>query len=119
MNDGTHRDRARCVADWILTMQDERGGFSNFKDMDGSIRPLQSDRAYAPSAAGSADCSWTSYSQRGGYLNILPMTSPAFVSKHRPWLSKIRCGCHEWIFPMAAFAFRGWRSSGNRMPKKI
>src|SRR5262249_7526879 len=28
-------------------------------------------------------------------------------------------GCHEWIFLIAASAFCRWRSSGNRMPKKI
>src|SRR5262249_57821191 len=38
------------------------------------------------------------------------------ASKHRPWLSKIRCGCHEWIFLLAASAFCRWRRRGNRLP---
>lgn len=42
MNDATYRERAKSVADWILTMQDERGGFSNFRNPDSSLRPLQS-----------------------------------------------------------------------------
>ena len=46
-------------------------------------------------------------SQWGGCPNIRLITSSAFASKHRPRLSKIRCGCQEWIFPSAAFAFRG------------
>ena len=37
---------------------------------------------------------------------ILRMTLSARVSKYRPWLSKIRSGCHAWIFWSAAFAFR-------------
>ena len=42
MNDETYREKARSVADWILTMQDEKGGFSNFRNPDGSTLPLQS-----------------------------------------------------------------------------
>ena len=42
MNDNVYRDRARSLADWILTMQDRHGGFSNFRNPDGSSRPLQS-----------------------------------------------------------------------------
>jgi hypothetical protein len=42
MNDETYRAKARAIADWILTMQDEKGGFSNFKNPDGSVKPLQS-----------------------------------------------------------------------------
>ena len=42
MNDANYRERARLVADWILTMQDEHGGFSNFRNPDGSLRALQS-----------------------------------------------------------------------------
>src|SRR5262245_9871178 len=57
--------------------------------------------------------------QRGGSPNILRITLSASASKHRPWLSKIRCGCHEWIFLIAASAFCRWRSSGSHMPKKI
>jgi hypothetical protein len=34
-------------------------------------------------------------------------------------ISKIRCGCHEWIILIAVFAFCRWSSSGSRMPKKI
>lgn len=42
MNDVVYRDRAVSVAEWILGMQDERGGFSNFRNPDGTLRPLQS-----------------------------------------------------------------------------
>jgi hypothetical protein len=70
-------------------------------------------------SAGSPGSSQTSRTQRGGSPNILRITLSASASKHRPWLSKIRCGCHEWIFLIAASAFCRWRSSGNRMPKKI
>lgn len=42
MNDDSYRSRAQCVADWILTVQDDEGGFSNFQNPDGSVRPLQS-----------------------------------------------------------------------------
>ena len=59
------------------------------------------------------------YPQWGGPPNILRMTSSASASKQRPWLSKIRCGCHEWIFRIAAFVFRRWKSSGSRKPKNI
>jgi hypothetical protein len=59
------------------------------------------------------------HSQCGGSPNILRITLSASASKHRPWLSKILCGCHEWIFPIAAFAFCRWKTSGSRIPKKI
>ena len=42
MNDAAYRDKAKSTADWILTMQDEHGGFSNFRNPEGSLRPLQS-----------------------------------------------------------------------------
>lgn len=42
MNDIAYRDQAKSTADWILTMQDEHGGFSNFRNPDGSLRSLQS-----------------------------------------------------------------------------
>ena len=42
MNDAAYRSKAQSVADWILTVQDEQGGFSNFQNADGSKRPLQS-----------------------------------------------------------------------------
>ena len=42
LNDDAYRSRAQGVADWILTMQDDEGGFSNFQNADGSVRPLQS-----------------------------------------------------------------------------
>ena len=45
--------------------------------------------------------------QCGVSPNILLMTSSAFASKHRPWLRRIRRGCHEWTFSNAAFALRG------------
>src|SRR6516162_3386513 len=61
----------------------------------------------------------TSFSQRGGSPNTLRITLSASASKHRPWLSKIRCGCHEWIFLIAASVFCRWKSSGSRIPKKI
>jgi hypothetical protein len=70
-------------------------------------------------SAGSTVSSRTSRSQRGGSPNILRITLSASASKHRPWLSKICCGCHEWIFLIAASAFWRRRSSGSHMPKKI
>ena len=42
LNDDKYRSRAERVADWILTVQDEGGGFSNFQKPDGSVMPLQS-----------------------------------------------------------------------------
>jgi hypothetical protein len=42
LNDEAYRTKARNVADWILSVQDEKGGFSNFVDPDGSPRALQS-----------------------------------------------------------------------------
>jgi hypothetical protein len=42
MNEAACEPRARQVADWILTAQDESGGFSNFRNPDGSPRALQS-----------------------------------------------------------------------------
>ena len=66
-----------------------------------------------------SDRSAESRCQRGGSPNILRITLSASASKHRPWLSKICCGCHEWIFLIAASAFCRWRSIGSRMPKKI
>jgi hypothetical protein len=42
MNDDAYRAKAQSVADWILTVQDESGGFSNFQDPDGSTQGLQS-----------------------------------------------------------------------------
>jgi len=42
MNTEAYRAKARQVADWILTMQDKKGAFSNFQNPDGAMRPLQS-----------------------------------------------------------------------------
>jgi hypothetical protein len=42
MNDEAYREKARRVADWILTVQDDKGGLSNFQNPDGSMRSLQS-----------------------------------------------------------------------------
>jgi hypothetical protein len=42
MNDKAYQTRARLTADWILTVQDKRGGFSNFQAPDGVVKPLQS-----------------------------------------------------------------------------
>jgi hypothetical protein len=42
MNDPHYRVRAIAVADWILSVQDSDGGFSNFQNPDGSMRPLKS-----------------------------------------------------------------------------
>ncbi len=42
MNDPAFKAKAKDVADWILTMQDDEGGFSNFRDADGAVRALQS-----------------------------------------------------------------------------
>ncbi len=42
MNEPTYRGKAQSVADWILTVQDAEGGFSNFQNPDGTVRALQS-----------------------------------------------------------------------------
>ena len=42
MNEETYRAKAASVADRILVAQDERGGFRNFQNPDGSWRSLQS-----------------------------------------------------------------------------
>jgi hypothetical protein len=42
MREEEYRDRAASVADRILATQDDRGGFSNFQNPDGSVRSLQS-----------------------------------------------------------------------------
>lgn len=42
LHDEAFRAPARRVADWILTMQDKYGGFSNFCAPDGTVQPLQS-----------------------------------------------------------------------------
>lgn len=42
MNDAVYSAKARAVADWILSVQDSAGGFSNFQNPDGSRKPLQS-----------------------------------------------------------------------------
>ncbi|MEJ2379265.1 MAG: hypothetical protein P8Y71_29040, partial [Pseudolabrys sp.] len=42
MNDEAYRATAQSIADWILTVQDDKGGFSNFQNPDGSTRALQS-----------------------------------------------------------------------------
>jgi hypothetical protein len=42
MNDDVYKAKARSIADWILTVQDKSGAFSNFQNPDGSVRPLQS-----------------------------------------------------------------------------
>ncbi len=42
MNEAAYREKARAVADWILTVQDEAGGFDNFTQPDGNALPLQS-----------------------------------------------------------------------------
>ncbi len=42
MNEHTYREKERRVADWIVATQDDKGGFSNFQNPDGSMRLLQS-----------------------------------------------------------------------------
>ncbi|MEJ2375913.1 MAG: hypothetical protein P8Y71_11010 [Pseudolabrys sp.] len=42
MNGEAYRGTAQRVADWTLTVQDDKGGFSNFQNPDGSTRALQS-----------------------------------------------------------------------------
>lgn len=42
MNESIYGAKARRVADRILATQDDKGGFSNFQNPDGSMRPLQS-----------------------------------------------------------------------------
>src|SRR5262249_14177551 len=73
-----------------------------------SFRPVSI--AMTPSVRRLTGFSRTNSSQRGGSPNILRITLSVFASKHRPWLSKIRCGCHEWTFLIAASAFCRWKS---------
>ena len=42
MNDSQYREEAKQTADWILSVQDEKGGFYNFQKPDGTTLPLQS-----------------------------------------------------------------------------
>jgi len=42
MNDEAYKATATRVADWISTMQDKSGGFSNFRTSNGATQPLQS-----------------------------------------------------------------------------
>jgi len=42
MNDSQYRAEAKQTADWILSVQDEKGGFYNFQRPDGTTLPLQS-----------------------------------------------------------------------------
>ncbi len=42
LNDENLRDKAQQTADWILSIQDSSGGFSNFQTPDGSLSSLQS-----------------------------------------------------------------------------
>jgi len=42
MNEARYRAEARKTADWILSVQDEHGGFYNFQKPDGTNLPLQS-----------------------------------------------------------------------------
>ena len=42
LNDASYRDKAKLAADWIISAQDDEGGFSNFMEPDGTKRPLQS-----------------------------------------------------------------------------
>ncbi|NOZ06939.1 MAG: hypothetical protein GXP41_11425 [Chloroflexi bacterium] len=42
MNDSQYREEAKRTADWIVSVQDEKGGFYNFQKPDGTTLPLQS-----------------------------------------------------------------------------
>ena len=42
MNDHRYRSEAKQTADWILSVQDDKGGFYNFQKSDGIPLPLQS-----------------------------------------------------------------------------
>ncbi len=42
MNDAKYAQKARQTANWILSVQDEVGGFANFQKPDGTRLPLQS-----------------------------------------------------------------------------
>jgi len=42
MNESRYREEARQTADWMLSVQDEKGGFYNFQKPDGATLPLQS-----------------------------------------------------------------------------
>jgi hypothetical protein len=64
-------------------------------DLLGVVHQAHVHHYYAHRSAASKGTSRTIRSQRGGSPNILRITLSASASKHRPWLSKIRCGCHE------------------------
>jgi len=42
MNESKYRNEAQHTADWILSLQDEKGGFYNFQKSDGTTLTLQS-----------------------------------------------------------------------------
>ena len=42
MNDSQYKEEAKKTADWILSVQDDKGGFYNFQKPDGATLPLQS-----------------------------------------------------------------------------
>ncbi|RMG33999.1 MAG: hypothetical protein D6732_11065, partial [Methanobacteriota archaeon] len=42
MNDNQYKKEAKQTADWILSVQDAKGGFYNFQKPDGTTLPLQS-----------------------------------------------------------------------------
>ncbi len=42
LRDGRYAEAAACTADWLVTIQDENGGFFNFQKPDGSFLDLQS-----------------------------------------------------------------------------
>jgi hypothetical protein len=43
MNEEVYRERAQRTADWIVSVQDNEGGFHNFQEPDGAMKPLQSE----------------------------------------------------------------------------
>lgn len=42
LNDEQYKEEAKRTADWLTTIQDEKGGFYNFQKPDGSFMPMQS-----------------------------------------------------------------------------
>ena len=90
-------------------------GRDTFREM--YIAELQAQRRGLKGGVGPSPRLTGRLPQGTGPPNILRMTSSASAAQQRPWPSRIRCGCQERIFPIAAVALRRWTRSGSRMPK--
>ncbi|MBI5413954.1 hypothetical protein HZA38_00355 [Candidatus Peregrinibacteria bacterium] len=42
LQEAQYKEKAQEIADWLVTVQDDKGGFYNFQNPDGSFHPLQS-----------------------------------------------------------------------------